>query len=159
MLRRALDPEEVDLGAEREHQVVVRERRHLGELHLALGKVDSGHGRLVDGDVRLLVKQVAHRMSDGRGLEQVGGELVQERLERVVVVLVHEHDVDVGVLQLPRGADAGEAAAQDEDTVGDARGCVLICRPSRLPGGDARCPAIVLGRRVILSPPPVPASS
>ena len=46
-------------------------------------------------------------------LEQVGRDLVQERLEGVVVVLVDEHDVDVGVLQLPRSADPGEPAAED----------------------------------------------
>ena len=42
-------------------------------------------------------------------------ELVEERLERVVVVPVDEHDVGVGVLQLLHGADAGEAAAEDHD--------------------------------------------
>ena len=59
-----------------------------------------GHGRLVDGDVRLLVEEVAQRVADRGGLEQVGRDLVQERLEGVVVVLVDEDDVDVGVLQL-----------------------------------------------------------
>jgi hypothetical protein len=33
----------------------------------------------------------------------------------VVVVLVDEHDVGVRVLQLLDGADAGEAAAEDDD--------------------------------------------
>jgi hypothetical protein len=33
----------------------------------------------------------------------------------VVVVLVDEDDVDVALLQLVRGPDAGEAAAEDED--------------------------------------------
>ena len=49
------------------------------------------------------------------GLEQIGRDLVEQRLEGVVVVLVDEHDVDVGVLQLAGRADAGEAAAEDED--------------------------------------------
>ena len=63
----------------------------------------------------LVVEEIAERMSDGRSLEQVGRDLVQQRLERVVVVLVDEDDVHVGVLQLPGRADAGEASAQDHD--------------------------------------------
>ena len=60
-------------------------------------------------------EQVAERVSDGRRLEQAGGELVQQRLEGVVVVPVDEHDVGVRVLQLLRGADPGEPAAEDQD--------------------------------------------
>ena len=115
VLRGAFGAEEVDLGAEPENEIVVGERRHLRELHLALGEVDRRHRRLVDGGVVLVVDQVAERVSDGAGLQQTGRELVQERLEGVVVVLVHEHDVDVGLLQLSRRADAGEAAAEDDD--------------------------------------------
>src|SRR5690348_15764897 len=48
------------------------------------------------------------------GLEEVTRELVQQRLERVVVVLVDEDHVRVGVLQLSGCADAAEAAAEDE---------------------------------------------
>ena len=53
-------------------------------------------------------------MSYGRRLEQPRRQLVEQRLERVVVVLVHDNDVDVGVLQLPGGTDPGEAAAENE---------------------------------------------
>ena len=53
-------------------------------------------------------------MADGRLLEQVGRDLVEQRLEGVVVVPVDEHDVDIGVLELARRADAGEAAAEDQ---------------------------------------------
>ena len=54
-------------------------------------------------------------MADRGLLEEACGDLVQERLEGVVVVLVDEHDVDVALLQLLGGADPGEAAAEDED--------------------------------------------
>ena len=54
-------------------------------------------------------------MADRGLLEQARRDLVQERLEGVVVVLVDEHDVDVALLQLLRRADPGEAAAEDED--------------------------------------------
>ena len=63
-----------------------------------------------------------------------GRELVQQRLEGVVVVPVDEHDVDVGVLQLPRGADPGEAAAENEDprSLTAGRRQARRCRPDCL---------------------------
>jgi hypothetical protein len=54
-------------------------------------------------------------MSDRRGLEQVGGDLVQERLEGVVVVLVDQHDVDIRVLQRQRCAQTCKASPEDQD--------------------------------------------
>ena len=50
-------------------------------------------------DVLLVVEQVAQRVPDRGRLEQAGRDLVEERLEGVVVVPVDEHDVDVGVLR------------------------------------------------------------
>ena len=61
------------------------------------------------------MEEIAQRMPDGVRLEQARRHLVQERLEGVVVVLVDQHDVDVGLLQLPCGADTREAAAEDQD--------------------------------------------
>ena len=111
----AVDPEEVHLGAKPQHEIVVRERRHLCELHLPRGEVDPRDLVLMDGGVWLLVEQPSQRMPDGRRLEQVGGDLVEQRLERVVVVLVVENDVGLGVLELPRGAEARETAAKYQD--------------------------------------------
>ncbi len=53
----------------------------------------------------------------------LGGELrtrhlVEQRLELVVVVAVHQHHVDPLVAQLLRTGDAGQSAAQDEDPIG-----------------------------------------
>ena len=113
---RSFDAEEVDLRAQPEHEVVVAQRLELVEGHLALLEIDAGDPILVDAHVVLLVEEVADRMADRRLLEQPRRDLVEERLEGVVVVLVHEHDVDVALLQLLRGADPGKAAAEDEDT-------------------------------------------
>ena len=45
---------------------------------------------------------------------------------------VDEDDLDVGLLQRPRGADPGEAAAQDEDA--RPRGCLPTrCHPWSIP--------------------------
>jgi hypothetical protein len=48
-------------------------------------------------------------------LEQPAGELVEQRLEGVVAVAVDEDDVRVRIRELLRGADPGEASAQDQD--------------------------------------------
>ena len=68
----------------------------------------------MDGDVRLLVEQVAQGVADTRRVQEVGGDLVQEGLERVVVVLVDHRDVDGRHVQLPGGADATEATPEHE---------------------------------------------
>ena len=69
----------------------------------------------MDADIFLLVEEIPDRVPNRRLLEQPGRHLVQQRLEGVVVVLVDDHDVDVALAELLGGADAGEAAAQDED--------------------------------------------
>ncbi len=73
------------------------------------------------------LEQVAKGVTDGRRLEQAGRELVQQRLEGVVVVPVDEHDLGVGLPQLLGGADPGEPPAEDED----ARALAHVVPPSR----------------------------
>ena len=63
----------------------------------------------------MALEQVAQRVTDCRRLEQAARQLVEERLEGVVVVAVDEHDLRVRMLELLRGADAGEASAEHED--------------------------------------------
>ena len=60
-------------------------------------------------------EQVAERMPDPRRLEQPRRELVEERLEGVVVMPVDQHHLRVGVLQLLGGTHAGEPPAEDQD--------------------------------------------
>ena len=68
------------------------------------------------------MQQLADRVADLGGAELVGGDLVQERLEGVVVVLVDDGKLDGGVAELLRGADASEAGTEDDD-VGHILGC------------------------------------
>jgi hypothetical protein len=110
----ALGAEEVHLRAERQDQVVVGQRVEPVEADLPRVQVDRGDGGLVDDAVLLPPDQVAQRVPDGAGLEQSGRELVKQRLERVVVVPVHDHDVRVRLRELLRRADPGKAAAEDE---------------------------------------------
>jgi hypothetical protein len=60
-------------------------------------------------------------MPHGGLIEQAGRDLVEQRLERVVVVPVHEHDVDVTLAQLLGGPDPAESPAQDYDAQAAAR--------------------------------------
>ena len=60
----ALDAEEGDPGPDPEDEVVVVDGRHLVELDTPTLEIDRGRGRLMDGGVRLIVKQVAQRMGD-----------------------------------------------------------------------------------------------
>ena len=132
----ALDAEEVDLRAETEDEVVVAQRLQFGELHLTRVEVDRGHAILVEARVLLVVEEVTDRMADRRLLQQARRDLVQEGLERVVVVLVDEHDVDVALVQLLGGADSGEAAAEDEDALA---GAVRVVSSAHVPShGTAR---------------------
>ena len=116
MLGSAGGAEVVDLGAEAEHEVVVGDRRDLLELDSPRVEVDRGHACLVDRRVVVVCEQIAQGMPDSCLVEQPGGELVEERLEGVVVVPVDENDLGVGVLELLRRADSGEPAAEDQDT-------------------------------------------
>jgi len=63
----------------------------------------------------MVVEQVAEGMADRGRLEEVGRDLVEQRLERVVVVLVHEQDVGVDVLELLDRSDAAEPTPQHDD--------------------------------------------
>jgi hypothetical protein len=115
VLGRPARPEEVDLGAEGEDEVVVGQRLELGEPDRACIEVDPDHAALVDRRVLLPREQVAQGVADGGRLQQAGRELVQQRLEGVVVVAIDEHDLGVGAPELLCGADPGEPAAEDED--------------------------------------------
>ena len=125
VLRSAGGAEEVDLGAEPEHEVVVGQRLHLRELDLTAGEVDPGDRVHVDAGVLLIVEEVAQRVPDLRRLQQGGGDLVQERLKRVVVVLVDDYDVHVRLLQRARRTHAREAAAENQDA--RSRRLLVIC--------------------------------
>lgn len=147
MLGGALRPEEVHLRAEGEDEVVVGERLETLEPDFLRLEVDPGDRSLVDRRVLLVLHEVAKRVPDGGRLEQARRELVQERLERVVVVLVDEDDLDVCVLQLPRSADPGEAATENED----ARPRVRACRKAHL-GAAFQTPGEISTRITALSP-------
>ena len=75
------------------------DRRHIGQLHV---------------DVRVLAKQLAHLERDVARAELRGGDLVEQRLELVVVVAVDQRHAHVVVLRQPaRAGEPGKAGAHD----------------------------------------------
>ena len=163
--------EEVDLGAEREHEVVIGQRLHLRELDLAACEVDPGHRVDVDAGVLLIVEEVAQGVPHLRRLQQAGCDLVEERLERVVVVLVDDHDVHVRLLQRARRTHAREATAENQDA--RSRRLLVIChfrhlrspnlgrrlRPSIIQGDDSRsASAVAISGRTSTEIIPAPIS-
>ena len=112
---RALDTKKVDFGAKPQHQVVVRERRHFLELDLPIGEIDVGHAVDMHRQVGVPAQNIAQRMGDFFSGNQVGGNLIEHRLKGVIVVLVDQHHIRVGVLELFGGAESGKAAAEDHN--------------------------------------------
>ena len=107
--------EEVDPGPQAHDQEVVLLGVPVGEVHGPGVQVDAGDGGLGEGQVVLLVHELADGVADRLRVQHVGGHLVEQRLERVVVVAVHQHHVHRCLLELAGGADAPEPGAEDED--------------------------------------------
>ena len=109
-------------GAGGDDQAVVRDLdgasvgargRELSSLEVEA--VDLGE---LDVDVPLAVENAAERRCDLALREDPGGDLVEHRLEEVVVVAVHERHSDRGATQPARGEQAPEASAHDHDSMG-----------------------------------------
>ena len=93
-----------------------------------------GDGLAVDVDVSnfavdevgvvLAIQQLADGGCDVRGGDQAGGDLVEHRLEQVVILLVDDRDIDIRVLQLLNGRQAAEASADHNDVVAITSGTV-----------------------------------
>ena len=114
VLRHAFEAEIVRLTPDSEDQVVVRDR--------TVGRHDAIRGRLEAGDlghaelgVGLASQNGADRAGDLLGLEPRGGDLVEQRLEQMVVVAVHQHHVDRRLTQCARRAQPAESGSDDDD--------------------------------------------
>ena len=77
--------------------------------------VHRGDGALEEADVALLGADRAEEPGDVAGVEAGGRDLVEQRVEGVVVVPVDQRDVDVGALELADGGDAAEPTSDDDD--------------------------------------------
>ena len=68
----------------------------------------------MQSQVVLLAKDVAQRMANLFGRDQVSSHLVKHRLESVIIMLVNQCDLGIGLGQLLRRAETGKPPAQNE---------------------------------------------
>ena len=110
-------------GARRDDQRVVREFLDVvgDHPHRALLEVDVVDDAEQHPHVLLPAEHRAQGGRDLPGRQHPGRDLIQQRLEQVLVVLVDQRDLDGLVLERLDGAHAAEAAADDDDamTVGE----------------------------------------
>src|SRR2546422_6181853 len=76
--------------------------------------IEARHFRHPELGVGLAAQDGAHRTGDLLGLEAGRGDLVEERLEEVVVVTIHQHHGDGGPAERARGAQAAGSGAHDD---------------------------------------------
>ncbi len=104
-------------GPGAQQQGVVTNLAAIGQGDLPGLLVDCGHLAQPHFHVALVAEDVAQWRGDIRCGQAGGGDLVQQRLEQVMVATVHQSDADAAVGQGPGGPQAGKAAA-DDDQVG-----------------------------------------
>ena len=124
MPRHALEAEVVRFTAHGENEVVVGDRPVAGQDALP-ARVEARHVGHPKFCVRLAAQDGAHGPRDLLGFEAGSRDLVEQRLEQVVVVAIDEHDVDRGLAQRAHGAQAAESRAHDDNggsTGGRTRG-------------------------------------
>ena len=107
--------------AGREDQEVVAELGPVEAQPPGLG-IDGRHLAEQHARVPLAAQDAADRRRDLRRRQAGRRDLVQQRLERVVVLAVDEREIDVLAREPARRLEAGEAAADDDDVL--ARGHV-----------------------------------
>ncbi len=112
----ARDAEEVRFGTHGHHEVIAREPRAVVGGHGPGGRVDRHDLRELDIDAALLAEQSAQGTHHVAAVELSGRDLVQQRLELVVRVLVDEGHVDTGGAEVLRARHSGEAGADDHDS-------------------------------------------
>ena len=70
-----------------------------------------------NADVLLSFQDIAKRRGDIGRRKSAGGNLIEERLEKVEVAAVDQRDVNWRVFQRDHGAEAAESSADDDHTM------------------------------------------
>jgi hypothetical protein len=127
--------EELMPGPGGHDQRVVGYRAAVGQLDLTLDRVEPDRLAQQDRGVVISAEDAAQRLGDVAGRDRAGGDLVQQRLEDVVVAPIDEGQVDALVTTQPtRRVQPAEAAAHDEDPM-PLHGTILAearaARPAR----------------------------
>ena len=98
-----------------EDEIVVRDRRPAIDEHLASIEVHALHRRHAGLDVAVALHDAAGVRRDVLRREPGRGDLVEQRRERVEVVLVDDRDLDRRPRERLRRGDATEAGSDDHD--------------------------------------------
>jgi hypothetical protein len=104
-------------------EAVVGQRRRLSQgvdRQRPPGGVDVDDLTEQDTRVAVVAQHVADRRGDVAFGEHARGDLVEQRLEEVVVGAVDDHHLDLGAAQGVGGEEPGEAAADDDHAVHDS---------------------------------------
>src|SRR5690606_20948635 len=109
-------PEGVGGRARGEHQVVVRDVPARGGVEDLGVEVAADHLGGGEADPAVAADDAADGVGDVGGLEPRGGDLVQQRLEEVVVAPVEHLDGERGAAQLAGEGDAAEPGSDHDDT-------------------------------------------
>jgi hypothetical protein len=122
MFGHAWNSEIVRLRPKRKNEVIKRQLSgkpsdSVGDRHLPGRKVDRFYIPTQDGD---MPKQLAKWIADVGRIEIAGCHLVQHRRKQSEVIPAYEGDLDIGAfcrgpVEVSRGLNAGESAAQDND--------------------------------------------
>ncbi len=102
------------LAAEREHKVVVVERRFFEE-NFFLRQIKTGDGFHQNGDVRTVGENGTNRLGDVRRGKSGGGDLIKQRLKEVMVRAVNERDARIRRLKSPAEGQSAKTRAQHDD--------------------------------------------
>ena len=102
-------------GAGREQQGVVVEGAAVGEAQALVVGLDLRDLAQQHGDVLLPAQDVAQRRGDVRRGKTGGGDLVEQRLEQMMVAAIDQRDPHRRPFQRARGPQAAEPAADDHD--------------------------------------------
>ena len=103
-------------GAGGDDKRVVIERT-VAEDHAALGCINVDGFAQQHLRVFLFVQNVTQRAGNVRGGKRAGRDLIEQRLEKMIVAAVHQRHPHWRIFQSLRGAEAAETAADDHDLV------------------------------------------
>jgi hypothetical protein len=101
-----------------EHQRVVGHLAAVVDQHAATCRVDAAHGGKQRRHLAAITHEMADRPGDLAGCERGGRDLVEQRLEQMMIAAVDQRDLD-GSARKPVGRfQPAEAGADDDDAMG-----------------------------------------
>ena len=118
VLLHGVEPEEVCFTPVRENQEIVGDRPR-ARLQAAALEIDGADFHHPEVEVLLAAQNGAHRLRDLVGLEPCGRDLIQERLEEMVVVAIEQNDLNGSAAHRAGGTQAAEPRAHNHDSWDD----------------------------------------